>query len=171
MSALHWLLWDAPPAAPPAPHRTLTLRGRADVSLSVAGRADIALSVAGRADTTIRARGSLDVAIKRNIEFFRGEAVTLLVEVEGETSLAGRNFRLEVESAAGAALLALTQASGITRDSPTGGWLSCALTAALTGALTVGRYAWGVAETTSGGEAVLVEGVCNVRPAAPLPAP
>lgn len=159
MSALHWLLWDAPP--PPAvPARTVTVRGRADTALSVAGRDDTAIAV----------RGGHIVPVKQDIEFYRGEAVRITDVMEGETSLTGRTFRLAIKNATGTLLLALGVGSGITLDSPAGGSLACALTAVQTTALAVGRHSWGVAETTSGSETVLTYGQCAVLSAAPLPA-
>ncbi len=157
---LGWL--SSPPTAP--------VVGEPRV-ISIQGRADTTLSVVGQDDTTITVRGSHAVAIHRNIEFFRGETVSIVVEVDGETSLTGRTFRLAINSPAGTLLLALTQASGITVDSPVGGSLTCAITATQSAALAAGRDIWGVAETTAGGQAVLADGYCGVLSAPPLPPP
>ncbi len=129
------------------------------------------ISARGRDDTTITVRGSRAVAIRKNIEFFRGETVSIKVEVDGETSLSGRTFRLAISAPAGSLLLALTQGSGITLDSPLGGWLTAAITATQSAALAAAKDSWGVAETTGGGEAVLTYGQCGVLSAPPLPPP
>ena len=149
----------------------ILIQGRQDILLRVQGRRDVLVRIQGKNDTDIRIQGRQAMAVAENVSFYRGEDVTLEVEVTTTGISGGPDvditgwalvFNLK-KRLTGKVVLTKSIGSGITITDGTAGRADVTLTDEDTLILVPGEYVFDVKRDDAGAEAILTVGTLTVK--------
>lgn len=151
--------------------KRLVLQGREDILLRIQGRLDVLKRIQGQQMNTTRIQGRQDMAVTENVEFFRGEDVTLELE-QTTTGVAGGPdvditgwalvFSLK-KRLSGKIVLTKSIGSGITITDGAAGRADVVLSDDDTNDLVPGDYNYDLKRDDPGAEAIVTVGTITVK--------